>query len=63
MSMKKAIAHKKEYRKEYHGAKAIDKMCRNHGGCPWCEENRIFKNKQKEKISEEKLNQYKMEEE
>lgn len=44
MSMVKAIKHGKEHRKPYYGSKAIDKTCRNHGGCPWCEENRMYKN-------------------
>lgn len=43
MSLDKAIEHGKEKRKEYRGSKAIDKSCRNHGGCPWCERNRKFK--------------------
>ena len=43
MSLDKAIAHKKEHRKPYRGAKAIDKRCRNHGGCDWCKGNRLFK--------------------
>lgn len=42
MSLNKAIEHKKEYREPYRGSKAIDKTCRNHGGCPWCEENRKY---------------------
>ena len=42
MSLNKAIEHKKEHRKPYKGSKAIDKTCRNHGGCPWCEENRKY---------------------
>ena len=41
--MNKAIEHGKEHRKPYRGAKAIDRACRNHGGCPWCEENRKYK--------------------
>ena len=41
--MNKAIEHGKEYRKPYRGAKAIDRACRNHGGCSWCEENRKYK--------------------
>lgn len=44
MSMIKAIKHKKEHRKPYYGSKAVDGTCRNHGGCPWCEENRLYKN-------------------
>lgn len=43
MSLDKAIKHGKEHRKPYTGAKAIDRTCRNHQGCPWCEENRKHK--------------------
>ena len=43
MSLDKAIEHGKERRKPYRGSKAIDPSCRNHGGCPWCEENRKHK--------------------
>ena len=43
MSLDKAIKSGKEYRKPYHGSKSFDRTCRNHGGCPWCEENRQHK--------------------
>lgn len=43
MSLNKAIKHKKEHRKEYYGSKAVDKTCRNHGSCAWCEENRRYR--------------------
>ena len=43
MSLDKAIKHGNEHRKPYTGSKAIDGTCRNHGGCPWCEENRKHK--------------------
>ena len=49
MSLDKAIEHGKERRKPYRGSKAIDPSCRNHGGCPWCEENRKHKFRDKEK--------------
>lgn len=39
----KAIASGKERRKPYRGAKAIDRSCRNHGGCLWCEWNSLHK--------------------
>ena len=39
----KAIASGKERRKPYRGAKAIDRSRRNHGGCAWCESNRLHK--------------------
>jgi len=50
MSLDKAIEHKKEHRKPYRGAKAIDSTCRNHGSCPWCRSNRLhkFRNKNPE---------------
>lgn len=48
MSLNKAIEHKKEHRKPYRGAKAIDPMCRNHKGCSWCEGNRTFNSRKKE---------------
>lgn len=41
MSLDKAIKHGKEHRKPYRGSKAFDKSCRNHGGCPCCEGNRM----------------------
>lgn len=43
MSFDKAIEHKKEHRRPYHGGKAVCKSCRNHGGCEWCESNRKHK--------------------
>ena len=43
MALDKAIAHGKEHRKQYRKSKAIDKSCRNHGGCPYCERNRRHK--------------------
>lgn len=44
MSLTKAIEHGKEHRREYTGAKSVDKSCRNHGSCPWCARNREHKN-------------------
>jgi hypothetical protein len=54
MSLDKAIAHGKEHRKPYRGAKAVDSTCRNHGNCPWCTENRRhkFRNKHPEERTE-----------
>ena len=48
MSLDKAIKYKKEKRKPYTGAKAVDKHCRNHGSCAWCEANRLYKNRKRE---------------
>ena len=49
MALDKAIKSGKEHRKPYRGSKAIDATCRNHGGCPWCEENRKHKFRDKQK--------------
>lgn len=54
MSLDKAISHGKEKRKPYRGSKAIDGTCRNHGGCPWCEENRKHKFRDKQNPEKEK---------
>ena len=54
MSLEKAIEHKKEHRKEYTGSKAIDKPCRNHGGCDWCLENRTAKYKRRDVAMDER---------
>ena len=54
MSLDKAIKHGKEKRKPYRGAKAIDYTCRNHGSCPYCEQNRTFNNRKQEMIAKEK---------
>ncbi len=53
MSLDKAIKHGKEHREPYRGAKAVDPTCRNHGGCPYCESNRLHKIKKQEPIIEE----------
>lgn len=47
MSLDKAIEHGKEHRKQYYGAKAVDSTCRPHGGCPWCEGNRLHKHQRR----------------
>ena len=44
----KAIVHGKEHRRPYgkdygNYAKSVDRSCRNHDACPWCEGNRTYK--------------------
>lgn len=55
MSLYKAIYNKKEKRKQYRGAKLYDKSCRNHGGCPYCENNRMHSSMVRGLKSEEEL--------
>ena len=52
MALHKAIKSGKEHRIEYgttrHSfAKAVDKQCRNHGGCDWCKGNRTYSNRKR----------------
>jgi len=53
MSLDKSIESRKEKRKHYRGSKAIDYTCRNHGSCNWCKNNRLYKFKKKENITQE----------
>ena len=52
MSLDKAIEHGKEKRKQYHGSKAIDKQCRSHGSCDYCQKARKVKIKRREPVKE-----------
>ena len=58
MGLEKAIFHGKEKRKEYQGSKRFDRSCRNHGGCAWCEGNRLFKFKKYEEKSIQELKEF-----
>lgn len=58
MSLYKSIQSGKSHRKPYRGGKAIDKTCRNHGGCHWCLENRTHKNDKRELAAEQELREY-----
>lgn len=58
MSLNKAIEHNKEHRKKYHGAKAIDHTCRNHGSCPACQMNRQRKNLKRKQSANLKLKEF-----
>ena len=58
MSLEKAIAHGKEYRKPYYDSKAIAGECRNHGGCPHCTGNRLYSFGKQKQVAEQKLREY-----
>lgn len=58
MSLNKGIEHNKEYRKPYYGSKSFDRTCRNHGGCPWCEENRKKKYIIKKIATQDRMDEY-----
>jgi len=54
MGMSKSIESKKEHRKPYTGAKAVDKQCRNHGECEYCKCNRLYKYKKQEMSADDR---------
>ena len=56
MFLDKAIQYGKEHRQPYRKSKAIDKTCRNHGSCPYCEQNR--KHKFRDDNGEDMLNEF-----
>lgn len=58
MGLEKAIEYGKEHRKPYRGAKAIDRTCRNHGGCGWCKENRTHKYDKQKLSAKQELEEY-----
>ena len=58
MSNDKAIEHGKEHRKPYRGSKAVDRTCRCHGGCAYCESDRLHNARCKEEMADDKLKEY-----
>ena len=59
MSLDKAIEHGKEKRKPYTGGKSVDKTCRNHGGCAYCEANRLYQRCKCEEAAKQAVEEYK----
>jgi hypothetical protein len=43
------------YRKEYRESRRFDKSCRCHGGCPYCEENRLHNYRKRRKEADEEI--------
>ena len=60
MSLDKAIAHNKEHRKPYRGAKACDKSCRNHGSDDWAKSNRLNSSNRRIEKTNQELKEIKM---
>ena len=58
MALDKAIKSGKEHRIAYGSksqpyCKAVDHTCRNHGGCPYCEQNRKHKFRDKHPVTKD----------
>ena len=58
MTLNKSIEHGKVHRKQYTGAKAVDKTCRNHGSCAWCEENRKHSRTKREMAADQDMQEF-----
>lgn len=58
MALDKSIASGKEHRKPYYKSKAIDRTCRNHGSCPFCESSRTHKNAKRIQAAQDELAEY-----
>ena len=56
MSLDKAGQYCKEHRCEYYGSKRLDCTCRNHGSCPYCQRNRLYKKRKQQLSKEDDLN-------
>ncbi len=62
MGLEKAIKHKKEHRKPYRGAKAIDATCRNHGSDNWSKNNRLIQSTREKLKAQSKISDAQSEE-
>lgn len=60
MGLEKAIEHHKERRRPYRGSKSFDYSCRNHGGCPICEGNRLHHDRREEERTRKELEQFRV---
>lgn len=58
LSFDKDYPNRKDHRKVYRGAKAIDATCRNHGSCPYCRDNRIYNTKKRIERAEEMMKEW-----
>lgn len=45
MSFDKNYPNRKDWIKPYRGSKRFDRTCRCHGGCGYCEGNRLYTTK------------------
>lgn len=49
----------RSYRKnKYRQARAFDRSCRCHGGCPYCLNDRLYQDKRDRTAADEELRQY-----
>lgn len=58
MGLEKAIASGQEYRKPYHGAKAVCSNCRNHGTCDYYKSNRLHSTRKRVAAADTQQKEY-----
>ena len=58
MSFDKDYPNRKDRRKQYFKSGKFDRSCRCHGGCPYCEANRLHSTKVREESSKEIMDDY-----
>lgn len=63
MTLDKAIEHGHEHRKPYHGAKAVDPSCRNHGDDDWALRDRLHQRNKEESAFNTKIKEWYIEKE
>ena len=59
MSFDNLYENRKDKRRNYYNSKAIDRSCRNHGDCSWCERNRLKKRILQEQDADEQIKEWK----
>jgi hypothetical protein len=54
MAFDKQYPNRKDWRKPYLGktSKKVDRTCRPHGSCPYCESGRLHANKRREPVTD-----------
>jgi hypothetical protein len=50
--------NRKDWRKKFHKAKAVDRTCRNHGSCPYCLGNRTHKHNLRKLMADNELKDF-----
>ena len=54
--LKQKYGKRRDWREPYRKSRRFDTTCRCHGGCPYCENNRLHSLKVMEISAEEKIN-------
>lgn len=50
--------NRKDWRRKYRRAKAIDRSCRPHGSCPFCHLGRLYATRRKVYAAIERIREY-----